>query len=92
MRAKTLFVVVLTVLVTVVLMQNSDEVKFKVLLWEMYLPKLVIMTGVAAIGIILGFIMGSPSKANQNNINQSNQNNQPPYDTLSQEDRDYISD
>lgn len=92
MRAKTLFVVVLTILVTVVLMQNSDEVKFKVLLWELYLPKLVIMTGIAAIGIILGFMMGSSSKPNQNNNNNLNQNNQPPYDTLSQEDRDYISD
>ncbi|MEX8546164.1 MAG: LapA family protein [Mucilaginibacter sp.] len=92
MRAKTLFVVVLTVLVTVVLMQNADEVKFKVLFWEMYLPKLVIMTGVGAIGIILGFMMGSPSKSKNNNTNQSNQNNLPPYDTLSQEDRDYISD
>lgn len=92
MRAKTLFVVVLTVLITVVLMQNSDEVKFKVLFWEMYLPKLVIMTGVAAIGIILGFMMGSSSKLKQSNINYSDHHDQPPYDTLSQEDRDYISD
>jgi len=93
MRAKTIVVVFLTVLITVVLMQNADEVKFKVLLWELYLPKLVIMTGIAAVGIILGLIMGSSSKSKQNNnTNNLNQNNYPPYDTLSQEDRDYISD
>lgn len=92
MKAKTIVVVFLTVLITVVLMQNADEVKFKVLFWELYLPKLVIMTGVAAVGIILGFMMGSSSGSNQNNINNLNQNNQPPYDTLSREDRDYISD
>ncbi len=92
MRAKTLFVIFLTVLITVILMQNSDEVKFKVLFWDLYLPKLVIMTGVIFIGLILGFMMGHSAKPKQNDTSYTNQNNQPPYDTLSAEDRDYISD
>jgi uncharacterized integral membrane protein len=92
MRAKTIFVVFLTVLITVILMQNSDEVKFKFFFWELYLPKLVIMTGVIFIGIILGFMMGHSSKAKQTNTGYTSQNDQTPYDTLSAEDRDYISD
>ncbi len=72
------------------MMQNADEVKFKVLFWELYLPKLVILTGVILIGIILGLIMASrPAKPIYTNTNQNN--NQPPFDTLSAEDRDYIS-
>lgn len=93
MKAKTLFAILLTVLITVVMMQNSDEVKFKILFWELYLPKLVILTGVIFIGIILGLIMASrPTKTIYTNTNNENQNsNQTPFDTLSAEDRDYIS-
>lgn len=92
MRAKTLFVVILTVLITVILMQNADEVKFKVLFWDLYLPKLVIMTGVIFLGIILGLLIGSSSKPKRTETMDANQINQLPYDTLSAEDRDYISD
>jgi uncharacterized integral membrane protein len=94
MRAKTLFVIVLTVLITVILMQNADEVKFKILFWELYLPKLVILTGVIFLGIILGMLLASrASRArtfDHDDHNQNN-NNQNTYDTLSPEDRDYIS-
>lgn len=90
MKAKTFFVVFLTVLITVVMMQNMDEVKFNVLFWNLYLPKIVILTSVAAVGIILGYILrGRPSKTISSNDNQTN--NQTPFDTLSAEDRDYIS-
>jgi len=92
MKAKTFLVVFLTVLITIVLMQNTDEVKFKVLFWEMYLPKLVILTGVAAAGTILGLMLGRPSRKTNSNTGNLNQNNQIPHDTLSPEDRDYISD
>lgn len=92
MKAKTFVVVFLTVLITIVLMQNTDEVKFKVLFWERYLPKLVILTGVAAAGTILGLMLGRPSQKTNSNTDNLNQNNQIPYDTLNPEDRDYISD
>lgn len=97
MSVKTIFVIVLTVLITVVLMQNTDEVKFKVLFWDLYLPKLVILTGVIFVGIILGLMLASrPARTsnayndydNENNNQNSNQKN---LDTLSPEDRDYIS-
>lgn len=93
MKAKTLFVIILTVLITVILMQNTDEVKFKALFWDLYLPKLVILTGVISIGIILGLLLRSrPSRPLTNDNNYNNQNNyQNTNDTLSPEDRDYIS-
>jgi len=94
MRAKTLFVIIITVLITIILMQNTDEVKFKVLFWELYLPKLVILTGVIFLGIILGMLLANrPSRGRnfKDDINNQNNNNQDNLDTLSSEDRDYIS-
>ncbi len=93
MKAKTFFVVFLTVLITIVLMQNADEVKFKFLFWDLYLPKLVILTGSVVAGIILGLLLANrPARAESNTNYTDQNNNQPPYDTLSSEDRDYISD
>ncbi len=93
MSAKTIFVIVLTVLITIIMMQNADEVKFKVLFWELYLPKLVIMTGVIFAGVIIGIMIGRPSRPSAKNFADENNNNQnTSYDTLSPEDRDYISD
>lgn len=95
MRAKTFFVIVLTVLITVILMQNADEVKFNILFWDLYLPKLVILTGILFIGIILGMLLASRPARPKNNSNEhldQNNNAQTPFDTLSSEDRDYISD
>ncbi len=93
MKAKTLLVIILTVLITIILMQNADEVKFKVLFWDLYLPKLVILTGVIFVGIILGLLLSSRPSRSVNNYQQHNgeDNDRPPYDTLSAEDRDYIS-
>ena len=90
MKTKTLLIISLTVLITITLMQNTDEVNFKVLFWNLYLPKLVILTGTLFLGIIIGLILASrPSRAEK----YEDQNNyQKPYDTLSPEDRDYISD
>jgi multisubunit Na+/H+ antiporter MnhB subunit len=94
MRAKTICVIILTFLITVILMQNTDEVKFKALFWDLYLPKLVILTGVIVAGIILGLLIGSrPYKPPVNNyVNENPNSTNTPFDTLSQEDRDYISD
>lgn len=71
-------------------MQNTDEVNFKVLFWNLYLPKLVILTGTLFLGIVIGLILAGRSSRAVNNTDH--QNYQQPYDKLSPEDRDYISD
>lgn len=70
-------------------MQNADEVKFKVLVWDLYLPKLVILTGAIFLGVIVGLMLANRPKRITDYPNYNN--NQTSNDTLSQEDRDYIS-
>ncbi|MGI4750909.1 MAG: hypothetical protein ACRYFB_09760 [Janthinobacterium lividum] len=89
MKFKTLFLILLTVFITIILMQNADEVKFKVLVWDLYLPKLVILTGAIFLGVIVGLMLANWPKRITDDPNSNN--NQSPNDTLSQEDRDYIS-
>ncbi|RYE30773.1 MAG: DUF1049 domain-containing protein [Sphingobacteriaceae bacterium] len=90
MKFKTFFIILLTVFITIILMQNTDEVNFKVLLWNLYLPKLVILTATLFLGILIGLILASRTSRAANHSPQNNY--QKPYDTLSPEDRDYISD
>lgn len=93
MKAKTILVVVLAVLTTIVLMQNQDEVVFKFLFWDLHLPKLVLMTGFIFVGIIWGLLMRSSSRKPTQVLNHDDEQIQDkPFDTLSREDRDYISD
>lgn len=90
MKSKTLLIILLTVFITIILMQNTDEVNLKLLFWNLYLPKLVILTGTLFLGIIIGLVLANRPARSVNN--QYHENDQKPYDTLSPEDRDYISD
>ena len=56
MRIKTFVLIVITVLVTVVLMQNNQSISFKVLLWQYNdVPLLGIIGVVAFFGLVIGF-------------------------------------
>ena len=100
MSAKTIFIIAATVLVTVVLMQNQDEVLFKILWKEIYVSKLIMMLSLTFIGFLIGLIIGRPKNKATNKdvpleINQTETTVENNYSTnqqtLSDEDRDYIS-
>ncbi len=88
MRAKTIFIIVVTILVTVILMKNMDEVNFWI--FGMYtVPKLAVLGTMFFIGAIVGFLLGRPRKR------QPAQNDQPGTTfeinkPLDQADEDYI--
>jgi len=90
MRIKTIMVIAITILLTVVLMQNTDEVKFTFLFTDMYIPKLVMLTLVSVVAFILGIMVGRPTKVKRlgdgSNAIKNNLSN-----TLSNEDKDYIN-
>ena len=91
MRIKTIFIIIVTVLLTVVLMQNSDAVPIKFLFARFQISMLLVLLIVAVIGFIVGLVVGRPGKPKyipgqvDDDINKNKPN------TLSDEDRDYIS-
>jgi len=92
MRIKTMIIVIITVLLTVVIMQNTDDVPFKFLFAKFYISKLVLMLAVAFIGLIIGVLLGRPGKPRYipGNVEGADPAKKQ-IDTLSDEDRDYIS-
>ena len=96
MSGKTIFIIILTVLITVFLMVNTDPVDFDFLVTEVSVSKLLVIGICTVLGFILGFIVGRPkttvaSYDNRFQDDEDDDEEQPRKDTLSKEDRDYIS-
>jgi uncharacterized integral membrane protein len=92
MSIKTIFIIIITILVTVILMNNTDEVNFWIF-GQMYIPKLAILGVMFALGFIAGYMAGRP-RTRVNEIQEAEiQKNFDPSDRdkLSDEDREYIS-
>jgi len=92
MRIKTIIVILVTAILTIVLVQNNEPVYFSFLWATFRISKLIMMTAVAVIAFILGVLVGRPNRVKKlgtdftnNDIDKTNTN------TLSDEDRDYIS-
>jgi uncharacterized integral membrane protein len=91
MRIKTIIIVLITVILTAVLMQNTDNVNFNFLWATFRVSKLVVLALVALIAFILGVLVGRPKRVkrlggdfNDDNTDRGKTN------TLSDEDKDYI--
>lgn len=95
MNFKTILIIVISVLVTVVLMNNTDEINFWIF-GDARIPKLAILGTMFGLGLIVGFLAGRPSKKvvvdNLEVGNSADKNRQHTIeqDNLSEEDRDYI--
>ena len=61
MNSKTIFIIVVTVLVTIVLMKNTDEVNFWIF-GDHSIPKLAVLGVMFGIGAIVGYLIGRPRK------------------------------
>ena len=91
MSLKTIIIIAITVLLTTVLMQNTDQVKFTILFTDVYLSKLVVLAAVGLIAFALGVIVGRPKKAKYDIGAYHDELHKNDPDTLSDEDRDYIN-
>lgn len=102
MSFKTIVIIILSVLITVIFMQNTDQVLFTVLWKEIYVSKLVMMLIVTVFGFILGLIIARPRKkklaesANNlpfeaNHPEESEYSETQQKNKLSDQDRDYLS-
>jgi len=97
MTFKTIFIIVVTVLVTIILMNNTNEVSFWIF-GDVRLSKLAVLGVMFGLGLIIGFMAGRPRKKSQSvalNTAESLHDEDIDYikndsDQLSDEDRDYI--
>ena len=95
MSAKTIFIIIISVLVTVILMNNTDEVDFW-LFGDTSLPKLAVLGVMFFAGSIVGYMLGRPRRketADEDTLEDHPQKATTPEDRdyLSDEDREYIS-
>ncbi|MEJ6982289.1 hypothetical protein WG906_17625 [Pedobacter sp. P351] len=92
MSGKTIFIVIASVLVTIVLMNNTEEIDFW-LFGATKIPKLVILGTMLGLGFVIGVIAARPKKKEQAHkepefeVTLPEENRSP----LSDEDRDYIN-
>ena len=93
MKGKTIFIIVITALLTLFLVANNDAVEFNFLIGKpVEISKLIVIGICILVGFILGFIAGRPRKtySSYNDEVEKNYTNEQ-KSTLSDEDRDYIS-
>lgn len=91
MSLKTIFVVIVAVLLTIILMQNTGPVPFTLLFTEVHISKLLVMAVVAIVAFILGVLVGRPKKAKYDIGRYHDDLHKDDPNTLSDEDREYIS-
>jgi uncharacterized integral membrane protein len=92
MRIKTIIIIVITILLTIALMQNTGAVYFDFLWATFRMSKLVVLLFVAVISFVLGVLVGRPKKVKRlggdftdPDLNEGNSN------TLSDDDKEYIN-
>ncbi|WP_113661676.1 LapA family protein [Pedobacter nanyangensis] len=93
MKGKTIFIIVITALLTLFLVANNDAVEFNFLIGKPVEVSKLIVIGICILtGFILGFIAGRPRKtySSYNDEVEKNYANEQ-KSALSDEDRDYIS-
>jgi uncharacterized integral membrane protein len=92
MRIKTMVIIIITVLLTVVIMQNTEEVNFNFLFSTFRISKLLMLTAVTVVAFVIGILVGRPGKPKYLKGNdEENEYKKKQSNTLSDEDRDYIS-
>mgnify|MGYP001098693831 CR=1 FL=1 len=65
MKPKTIIIIVLLVLLAVILIQNTQLVTFRLLLWRISVSEVILVPSILLLGFILGFLvakLGSQKK------------------------------
>jgi len=93
MSAKTISIIILTALLTIFLMVNTEPVDFDFLVTTVPVSKLLVIGICIIIGFIIGFVVGRPRKTVSSYDDEIERKNQTSGNKkeLSDEDRDYIS-
>jgi uncharacterized integral membrane protein len=92
MRIKTIVIILITVLLTVILMQNTGSVPFKFLWATFWMSKLVVLAFVGLVAFILGWLVGRPKRVKKLGGDLTDIDlEKGKTGTLSDEDKEYIN-
>ncbi len=92
MRIKTIVIILITVMLTIVLMQNTEPVTFSFLWATFRISKLVMMVAVGVVAFILGVLVGRPSRVKKlGGTYIEGEHQREDSNTLSDEDKEYIN-
>ena len=91
MRIKTIIIILITVLLTILLMQNTGRDHLDFLWGIFYMSKLIMLAFVAVIAFVLGVLVGRPKRIKRLGGDSTDYDPKNPNpDTLSDEDKEYI--
>jgi putative membrane protein len=92
MSGKTIFIIAFTAIITIFLMMNTDAVEFNMIFVKTEISKLVVVGVCTIVGFILGYWAGRPKTTISTYDKENPQGNpEDQKNSLSEEDRDYIS-
>jgi putative membrane protein len=91
MQTKTIFIIIFTALFTIFLMMNTDAVEFNLIFVKADISKLVVVGVFTLLGFILGYWFAKPKTVISSYDDQQSALPADNKNTLSDEDRDYIS-
>ncbi len=87
MKAKIIILMILIILFTIFVVQNTEPLSLQVFFWHIAeLPKIILLTGTLMIGVILGFIISAVLNKRKNNV----KNNSKPLRYVTTPEREKI--
>ncbi|POY36056.1 hypothetical protein C3K47_12720 [Solitalea longa] len=87
MSFKTIFIITVTVLLTIILMQNTSEVNVRILMWDVRVSFILLMASIAILCFIAGYLAAFRKKRTSNVTIPGTPTNDK---DLSQEDKNYL--
>ena len=91
MTAKTFFIILFTVIITIFLVINTDAVEFNFIVAKANISKLLVIGVCTIIGFILGYIAAKPKRTLTSYDDHAEVIEAKPQTGLSEEDKNYIS-
>lgn len=90
MRTKTVLIIILTALITIFLMINTDAVEFNFILVKKEISKLLVVGICTFVGFVLGYWAGRPKTIVSTYDKEPDEHGNAGKSNLSDEDREYI--
>ena len=66
MKAKTIIIILLTILIVIFALQNTELVNVQLWFWKLQIPRALLIFCCMAVGVIIGLMIPSKKQSEQN--------------------------